>query len=371
MVMKPLGLELSTQQVAELRRRLKCRDLVPNERMRLDCVRLAAQGRTAPQIALILDKHVVTVRKALHRFLDGGFGALADAARPGRPPRWGREDLDALEAMLDEAAVRGEIWDAAGTGRVAAPRTRCRPRLLVAVSAAAPGRFPLEMHSGQHPAPGRPGPPGCRMGTTGGSAAVRLRSEVGIEDLYYLDECGFSPTLPTGYTWARTGTRVVVNREDTKNRRVNVLGALNDTGPEPELLWTTVEHRIDAATVLDFVCNHIARLPGGADRLSTSPVGFKRSRPCTIVLDNASINHADAFKGRREELAAIGVHLFYLPPRSPELNRIERIWRSVKYQDMPVRAYTTAKELHTAVDRALNRRAAALTPATAQILKIA
>ncbi|MFF4219373.1 transposase [Streptomyces nondiastaticus] len=209
------------------------------------------------------------------------------------------------------------------------------------------------------------------MGTTGGSAAVRLRSEVGIEDLYYLDECGFSPTLPTGYTWARTGTRVVVNCEDTKNRRVNVLGALNDTGPEPELLWTTVEHRIDAATVLDFVCNHIARLPGGADRLSTSPAGFKRSRPCTIVLDNASIHPADAFKGRREELAAIGVHLFCLPSRSPELNRIERIWRSVKYQDMPVRAYTTTKELHTAVDRALNGRAAAMTPATAQILKIA
>ncbi|WP_372405419.1 IS630 family transposase [Streptomyces luteireticuli] len=370
MVMKPLGLELSTQQVAELRRRLKCRDLVPNERMRLDCVRLAAQGRTAPQIASILDKHVVTVRKALHRFLDGGFGALADAARPGRPPRWGREDLDALEAMLDEAAVRGEIWTLPALAEwLRRERGVVLDSSWLSVLLHRDGfRWKCTRDSIRHQADPAPG---CRMGTTGGSAAVRLRSEVGIEDLYYLDECGFSPTLPTGYTWARTGTRVVVNREDTKNRRVNVLGALNDTGPEPELLWTTVEHRIDAATVLDFVCNHIARLPGGADRLSTSPVGFKRSRPCTIVLDNASIHHADAFKGRREELAAIGVHLFYLPPRSPELNRIERIWRSVKYQDMPVRAYTTAKELHTAVDRALNRRAAAMTPATAQILKIA
>ncbi|MFI0976392.1 helix-turn-helix domain-containing protein [Streptomyces sp. NPDC021093] len=53
---------------------------------------------------------MVTVRKALHRFLDGGFEALADAARPGRPPRWGREDLDAPEDMLDGAAARGEIW---------------------------------------------------------------------------------------------------------------------------------------------------------------------------------------------------------------------------------------------------------------------
>ncbi|MFE3186266.1 transposase [Streptomyces violascens] len=154
---------------------------------------------------------------------------------------------------------------------------------------------------------------------------MRLRSELGVEDLYYLDECGFSPTLPTGYTWARTGTRVVVKREDTKNRRVNVLGALNDTGPEPELLWTAVEHTIDAARVLDFVCTHIARLPGGAERLAQPPPGWKRTRPCTLVLDNASIHHADVFKGPRKELGAIGVRLFCLPPRSPEPNRIERI----------------------------------------------
>ncbi|WP_406446391.1 transposase [Streptomyces sp. NBC_01613] len=209
------------------------------------------------------------------------------------------------------------------------------------------------------------------MGAVGRLTAVRLRSEVGVEDLYYLDESGFSPTLPTGYTWARTGVRAVVKWEDTKNRRVNALGALNNTGPEPELLWTAVEHKIDAAMVLDFLCTHIARLPGGADRLGKLQPGFKRHRPCTIVLDNASIHHAKLFKGRREELAAIGVHLFYLPPRSPELNRIECVWRSVKYQDMPVRAYTTAPELRTAVDRALTRRAAAMAPSTTQTLKIA
>ncbi|MCC3773324.1 transposase [Streptomyces sp. UNOB3_S3] len=189
---------------------------------------------------------------------------------------------------------------------------------------------------------------------------MRLRSQAGAENLYYLDESGFSPTLPTAYTWAPTGVRVVVKREDTNNRRVNVLGALNDTGPERDLLWTAIEHRIDAAMVLDFVCTRIARLPGGAEQLAGPPPGWQRHRPCTVVLDNASIHHGKVFKGRRTELAAIGVHLFYLPPRTPELNCIERLWRSVKYQDMPVRAYTTSQELHTAVDRALARRATAL-----------
>ncbi|MFG2147275.1 helix-turn-helix domain-containing protein [Streptomyces sp. NPDC048696] len=62
----------------------------------------------------------LTVRGALHRFLDGGFEALADAPRPGRPPRWKREDLDALEDMLDASAAEGRIcttWTSAGSRR--------------------------------------------------------------------------------------------------------------------------------------------------------------------------------------------------------------------------------------------------------------
>ncbi|WP_407700687.1 transposase [Streptomyces endophyticus] len=123
--------------------------------------------------------------------------------------------------------------------------------------------------------------------------------------------------------------------------------------------------------VLDFICTDITRLPGGADRLADPPPGWKRHRPCTIVLDNAQIHRAKLVTERREDLAAIGVHLFYLPPRSPELNHIECVWRSVKYEDMPVRAYTSTPELHTAVDHALTRCAAAVATTTPQSLKTA
>ncbi|MET7541442.1 helix-turn-helix domain-containing protein [Streptomyces sp. NPDC005507] len=39
-----------------------------------------------------------------------GFEALADAPRPGRPPRWTREDLNALEEVLDVSAAAGRTW---------------------------------------------------------------------------------------------------------------------------------------------------------------------------------------------------------------------------------------------------------------------
>ncbi|MEU2872563.1 helix-turn-helix domain-containing protein [Streptomyces olivoreticuli] len=49
--------------------------------MRLECVRLPVQGWTAPGIASIVDRHVVTVRKALHRFF--GMAARQDGRLAG------------------------------------------------------------------------------------------------------------------------------------------------------------------------------------------------------------------------------------------------------------------------------------------------
>ncbi|WP_455433167.1 transposase [Streptomyces roseolilacinus] len=51
----------------------------------------------------------------------------------------------------------------------------------------------------------------------------------------------------------------------------------------------------------------------------------------------------------------MGVELFYLPPHSPDLDGIERVWRSVKYEDHPLRVHTTAEAVSTAVDQALDR----------------
>ncbi|MFF4446075.1 transposase [Streptomyces sp. NPDC001502] len=131
-----------------------------------------------------------------------------------------------------------------------------------------------------------------------------------MRDLYFLDESGFAPTMPTGYSWSRAGQRAVVPREDKKGRRVNVLGALA-VGRHADLLWEKTCGKIDAAMLLEFVCTKPAGLPGGADALEKPPAGFSRVWPCTVALDNASAHVARIFKGRREELAAIGVELFY------------------------------------------------------------
>lgn len=50
-------------------------------------------------------------------------------------------------------------------------------------------------------------------------------------------------------------------------------------------------------------------------------------RPVTIVLDNASYHRA---KVVRELAETLGIELLFLPPYSPNLNLIERVWKMVK-----------------------------------------
>ena len=54
-------------------------------------------------------------------------------------------------------------------------------------------------------------------------------------------------------------------------------------------------------------------------------------KPLTVVLDNAYIHKAKASRAITEFLEKQGLTLYFLPPYSPELNRIERLWHKMKY----------------------------------------
>jgi hypothetical protein len=181
----------------------------------------------------------------------------------------------------------------------------------------------------------------------------------GERDVYDLDECGFAPTLPTSYTWARVGTRVVVPYEAPQGRRVNVIGARTRAGGAPRFVWASRrsgQGRLDSAAFLDFVCREVAQLPTPWDAL---PPDYVRARPCTIVLDNYSVHRSKVVTAARPTLARAGVEFYFLPPYSPELSQIEHEWRRIKYDDLATRSFADGDALHAAVDQALIDRAAA------------
>ena len=134
--------------------------------------------------------------------------------------------------------------------------------------------------------------------------------------LAYVDEAGFAQVHPNRSAWTPQGERHLI--EAKRGKRLNVLAAMLSTGGLfSAKLWCT--------TTADAFIGFIGLLK--------EHVG----KPLTIILDNASIHKAKANSHIVELLGKQGITLYFLPPYSPELNRIERLWHMMKHTWMAVK----------------------------------
>ena len=151
--------------------------------------------------------------------------------------------------------------------------------------------------------------------------------------LFYLDESGFSPSLPTGYSWCLPKQRKRVKYEYPQGRRVNALATYEPSTRCLEAI--SFERTLTSDDLLAYL----------RDRLPVADV------PRVVVLDNAGIHTSKVVKAARAGLAKLGIYLYYLPPYSPELNRIEPVFKQVKHHEMPTRSFTTRTDLRKAVEQ--------------------
>jgi transposase len=162
-------------------------------------------------------------------------------------------------------------------------------------------------------------------------AAGRLR-------LLYLDESGFSPSLPTGYSWCLPNQRKRVKYEYPQGRRVNALATYEPFAAVPALDALPFERTLTSDDLLAYL----------RERLPAADV------PRVVVLDNAGMHTSKVAKAARPGLAKRGIFLYYLPAYSPELNRIEPVFKRVKHHDIPARSYTSKADLRAAVEDGFN-----------------
>ena len=69
-------------------------------------------------------------------------------------------------------------------------------------------------------------------------------------------------------------------------------------------------------------------------------------KPVTVVLDNARYQRTAAV---REEAARLEIELLYLPPYSPHLNLIERLWKLVKKLALSARVLPTFDDFESSL----------------------
>ena len=65
-------------------------------------------------------------------------------------------------------------------------------------------------------------------------------------------------------------------------------------------------------------------------------------KPLTLILDNASIHKAKDIQPLIKFLEKQGLTLYFLPPYSPELNRIEGLWHKIKHTWMAAKCRNSA-----------------------------
>ena len=70
-----------------------------------------------------------------------------------------------------------------------------------------------------------------------------------------------------------------------------------------------------------------------------------------MVLDNVEYQHCDAVKEKADEL---GITLMFLPPYSPNLNIIERLWKFTKRRYY-TQYYDNAEKIHRTIRIFLNK----------------
>ncbi len=115
---------------------------------------------------------------------------------------------------------------------------------------------------------------------------------------------------------------------------MNALATYEPFGPAPALDAVGFERTLTSEDLLAYL----------RDRLPAAAV------PRVVVLDNAGIHTSKAVKAARPGLAKAGIYLYYLPAYSPELNRIEPVFKQIKHHDIPVRSYTSKADLRQAVE---------------------
>jgi transposase len=125
-----------------------------------------------------------------------------------------------------------------------------------------------------------------------------------------------------------------VRYEYPQGRRVNALATYEPLGPTPRLDAVPFERTL---TSDDLLADLRERLPAA-------------DVPRVVVLDNAGIHTSRVVKAARPGLARLGIYLYYLPAYSPELNRIEPVFKQVKHHDMPTRSFTSKADLRLAVE---------------------
>ena len=170
-------------------------------------------------------------------------------------------------------------------------------------------------------------------------ALEELEKEGRVKTIYF-DESSFSLTPYVPYAWQASGRNGTIEIPSSKSNRINALGFMSKKNDLDAYIF---ENTIDSATV-------IACFDKFSEQCAEQCKQMGKDIDYVVILDNASTHTSRAFSENREKWQKRGVYSYFLPSYSPHLNKIETLWRKMKYEWMPFSAYQNMNTLRKSLD---------------------
>lgn len=143
-------------------------------------------------------------------------------------------------------------------------------------------------------------------------------------DLYFGDGAHFSliPNLP--YAWQHKDNPILLPSK--KSQGLSVWGLMN---LECKLFSKMIEGSVKSVDIISLLDEFVLTI----------------TKRTVVSLDNAPVHHSKAFRQRFKFWESMDLFIYFLPPYSPELNKIEILWRFIKYKWLPFDAYVNFNNL--------------------------
>lgn len=146
--------------------------------------------------------------------------------------------------------------------------------------------------------------------------------------IYFVDSTHPEHNPVISYGWIKKGEDFEVLTHNSFRHRLNINGAVDIESLD---VITRQSDRVNSSSICELLQAIRAKNPSG--------------ELIQLIMDNASYNRSSKVKELANEL---GIKLVYLPPYSPNLNPIERLWKFFKKKVLYNRYYETRSEFEAA-----------------------
>lgn len=159
----------------------------------------------------------------------------------------------------------------------------------------------------------------------------KLKSEVAEDSIFFMDAMHPTQSTKVSCGWIKKGHDKTIETTGSRTR-INLIGAVN----LHNIADAQVKRyeKVNSETIQEFFV---------ALREQQTDDDYIH-----LILDGAAYHRANAVKEKAKELK---IKLHYLPPYSPNLNPIERLWKVMNEYARNNKYFATAKEFRQSIDK--------------------